>query len=399
MREQFKPKQVSPTEIQMWESLVSSQYYLKISTLGKEWRLRFLLEEPSLSERAVTVAIRLGEYLGTIRGTLLDGRWLQEILHGVGIETLAEPFRSAVIAVLLQDFFEGLSETSQLPLQLINDTQPALGDSSVLTLHWQMVNDYDEPEIIGSLSAEEGLIVQVQAVAATWPVIPRKIPESLRVFVDVLIGMICLSWREYNYLEVGDILLIGAVKQWRQEDFLLRVFQGKKSGSLIPINSAHFNSDGMLSLMKNSVKKHSKSKSNEDENSVGEESLGSEIPNYQTSHKETANPATTNESEDHWLDAIEVTLEFSLGRKDISIGELRRIGQGHYFPIQASADTLVNILLQGKSIGRGELIQVGEELGILVRELELEQISPSASPAEAEEAEVVATEKQHVTRE
>ena len=393
MMEQFKPRQVSLTEIRMWENLVSSQYQLKISALGKDWKFRFLLGlgAAPLPKNAITVSIRLGDYCGVVQSSLLPaGRWLSEILHGVGVETLTEPFRSAVIAVLLQDFFSGLSETSRLPLQLV-ESPFTLGEPKSFTLHWQMANDCDEPEIIGSLTAEEGLIVQVQAAAATWPVIPRRLPESLQVLVDLLIGTISLSGKEYDYLEVGDVLLIGPVKHWRKKKILLRIYQGIQSGPVIPINSLHSSSDDILSLMKKHSEEHSKN--DKDESSV-EEAIGSTIPHYSTSNKE-ANPIT-HESSDQWLDTIEVTLEFSLGRQRISLGELRRIGQGHHFPIQAPADSFVNILLQGKRIGRGELIRVGEELGILVREFEFEQISPAS---QINAGAVMAEKKECTTRE
>jgi|GEM_PF-1488466 len=376
MREQFKPRQVSPVEIWMWENLVSPQYQLQISTFGKKWRFHFLLETLSIPKSAVVSAIRLGDHFGIIRCKLLPTRWLSEILHSQSVDTLVEPFRSAVVAVLLQDLLSELSEVSRLPIQLVKPAS-ILEEATLFTLYWQMANDYDEPEIIGSLTAEEGFITRVQAVATTWPVVPRKLPESLKISADVLIaGPISFSWRECSYLEAGDVLLIGPVEHWREGNFLLRIFQGKQPGLLIPTNPTHPR-DGILSLMKNS-EKHSES--DKDKNSTGRESSGSEAQNCQTPNKEAGTPTTTRD-EDQWLDNVEVTLEFSLGRQNISLGELRRMGQGHHFPIRVPADCLVDILLQGQSIGRGELIQVGEEVGILVREFGGFEKASSASQA------------------
>ncbi|ALJ56897.1 type III secretion system protein SpaO [Candidatus Xiphinematobacter sp. Idaho Grape] len=391
MREQFKPRQISPTEIRVWENLVSSQYQLKISTLGRKWRFRFLLETLPIPKSAVIATICLGDCFGTIQCKLLPTRWLREILRGPSVETLVEPFRSAVVAVLLQDFFSKLSEVSQLPIRLI-ESPPLLEEGALFTLYWEMANDYDEPEIIGSLTAEEGLITQVQAVATTWPVVPRKLPESLKISADVLVGFLSLSQGECSCLEVGDILLIGPVERWRQGNFLLRVFQGRQPGLLIPINPTHSNNEEIPPLMRYSEKY---SKSDKDD-------LGPEALNYQTPNNEVRTPTTAREAQ--WLDDAEVTLEFSLGRQNISLGELRRMGQGHYFPIHARADCLVNILLQGKSIGRGELIQVGEEVGILVREFGFEKANPtsqtSAVATMSEEAsQATMSEEESVTRE
>src|SRR5437762_14033214 len=124
MREQFKPRQISPTELRMWENLVSSQYQLKISTLGRKWRFRFLLGTLPIPKSAVIATICLGDCFGIIQCKLLPARWLREILRGPSVETLVEPFRSAVVAVLLQDFFSKLSEVSQLPIRLIESPPP-----------------------------------------------------------------------------------------------------------------------------------------------------------------------------------------------------------------------------------------------------------------------------------
>ncbi|QQY09213.1 MAG: FliM/FliN family flagellar motor switch protein [Candidatus Xiphinematobacter sp.] len=364
MMEQFRPRQVAPIEIEIWEDLVSSQYQLQVSALGKKWKFRFLLEALSIPKSAAVGTIRLGDCFGIIRCKLLPTRWLHEILHVPCVDALVEPFRSAVVAVLLQDFLLELSKVSRLPIQLVKSPSVLVGET-LCTLYWQMANDFDEPEIIGSLTAEEGFITQVQDVATTWPVVPRKLPESLKIPADILIGSISLLWKECSCLEVGDVLLIGPVEHWRQGDFLLRVFQGKKPGLLIPTNHTHSIITGMLALMKDS-EKHDKG--DKDKNPTGEGSSGPEMPNHQTPGGEAGTPVTTCDG-DQWLDDVEVTLEFSLGQQNISLGELRRIGQGHHFSIHAPPDCLVNILLQGQSIGKGELIQVGEEVGILVREL------------------------------
>ncbi len=66
------------------------------------------------------------------------------------------------------------------------------------------------------------------------------------------------------------------------------------------------------------------------------------------------------------FDELPVHLTFELGRLELSLGELSAIGPGHVFPLPGGADAAVNILANGRRIGRGEVVTIGESLGIRV---------------------------------
>ncbi|MGY3622271.1 type III secretion system cytoplasmic ring protein SctQ [Bradyrhizobium sp. USDA 10063] len=67
------------------------------------------------------------------------------------------------------------------------------------------------------------------------------------------------------------------------------------------------------------------------------------------------------------LDNIEITLVFECGRWPIPLGALRNVSEGHVFELGRPVDGPVDILVNGRRIGRGDIIRIGEELGIRLR--------------------------------
>ncbi|PJI55521.1 YscQ/HrcQ family type III secretion apparatus protein, partial [Methylobacterium radiotolerans] len=66
------------------------------------------------------------------------------------------------------------------------------------------------------------------------------------------------------------------------------------------------------------------------------------------------------------LDAVGVTLAFELGRLTVPLAELREIGAGHVFDLGLAPDEPVDLVVNGSRIGRGEIVEIGERIGVRV---------------------------------
>lgn len=66
------------------------------------------------------------------------------------------------------------------------------------------------------------------------------------------------------------------------------------------------------------------------------------------------------------LEALDVLLSFEVGEKALSIEALRSITPGFTFELENPAQKPVVIKLNGNAIGRGELLQIGEKVGVRV---------------------------------
>jgi type III secretion protein Q len=73
--------------------------------------------------------------------------------------------------------------------------------------------------------------------------------------------------------------------------------------------------------------------------------------------------------EDGALDELTVKLVFEVGRCDTTLGELRSMGAGYVFALGRDPEQSVDIVTGGRRIGSGELVRVGERLGVRVLRL------------------------------
>jgi type III secretion protein Q len=70
------------------------------------------------------------------------------------------------------------------------------------------------------------------------------------------------------------------------------------------------------------------------------------------------------------LDALPVTLDFELGRARLLLGELRTLGPGAIVPFKGGSPASVAIRSGGRTLGRGEVVDVSGRLGIRIIEWE-----------------------------
>ncbi len=69
------------------------------------------------------------------------------------------------------------------------------------------------------------------------------------------------------------------------------------------------------------------------------------------------------------IDDIPVKLLFELGRIELSLAEIRRLAPGALVPMSRPLEESVDIFANGRRIGRGNLVQIGDSLGIRITRL------------------------------
>ncbi|WP_245285380.1 type III secretion system cytoplasmic ring protein SctQ [Bradyrhizobium sp. WSM3983] len=76
---------------------------------------------------------------------------------------------------------------------------------------------------------------------------------------------------------------------------------------------------------------------------------------------------TTRPPSESDFDEIEITLSFECGRWTVALGALRNISEGHVFELGRPFGGPVDILANGRRIGRGDIVRIGEELAVRLR--------------------------------
>ncbi|MFM9272151.1 type III secretion system cytoplasmic ring protein SctQ [Halomonas elongata] len=66
------------------------------------------------------------------------------------------------------------------------------------------------------------------------------------------------------------------------------------------------------------------------------------------------------------LDRLPVRLVCEFGRLELSLGELRELDQGSVLPLSRPSEEAVDLVVNGKVMGRGRLVEVGDGLGVQI---------------------------------
>jgi type III secretion protein Q len=69
------------------------------------------------------------------------------------------------------------------------------------------------------------------------------------------------------------------------------------------------------------------------------------------------------------IDNLEVRVVFEVGRRDLPLAELQRIRPGYVLELDRAAGLSVDLAVRGQIIGKGELVQVEDALGVRVLRL------------------------------
>ncbi len=69
------------------------------------------------------------------------------------------------------------------------------------------------------------------------------------------------------------------------------------------------------------------------------------------------------------IDELPVRLVFEVGRKDMTLDQLRSLSTGSLVPLDRAASSIVQIFANGRRIGAGEMVMIGEQLGMRITQL------------------------------
>ncbi len=86
-------------------------------------------------------------------------------------------------------------------------------------------------------------------------------------------------------------------------------------------------------------------------------------------------PVRTNEPlqdpprQEAGFDDVPIKLVFELGRIEVDLGRLQDLGPGHVFELDRPLGEAVDVIAGGRSIGRGEIVRIDEQVGVRLMHL------------------------------
>jgi type III secretion system YscQ/HrcQ family protein len=332
---------ITPAQARAGNLLHAGARSITLNWLGQTLRL---VRQRPVATGPWQVQLRLGGY-GAALG--LDG--LQALLPG--LDPLAADSAPAVHAALFAQLAAGLWAALGLdgpepavtlePAQATSALDPALAVG--LQLHNQRCGARTRACLVFDSPAAAA------AFAAAWARLagpPPQPPADLPLALRFEVGTRRLAPAELRGLQPGDLVLIARLPS-REGRWQARILAGAGRSC---IGLGHVKGDGI----------------------VMEQWQVPKAP------RSSAGPA------DGLLDGVSVELGFEIGHHRMALGELMQLAPGHVFALGANPEgDAVDLVVDGRVIGAGQLVLVGEALGVRVLRLQLEGASPAPVAAAA----------------
>lgn len=88
--------------------------------------------------------------------------------------------------------------------------------------------------------------------------------------------------------------------------------------------------------------------------------------NWEWTMNENTPPPAGRTLEESTLDELPVALAFEIGRTAMPVGEIRQLAPGSVVALADVTEASVDIIANGKRVGRGEIVRIGESLGVRI---------------------------------
>ena len=70
------------------------------------------------------------------------------------------------------------------------------------------------------------------------------------------------------------------------------------------------------------------------------------------------------------VEHVKIRLTVSLGSAEVSVAELFALGVGNVVPLDKAVDAPVDLSVNGRIVGRGTLVAVGDQFGVRITEMQ-----------------------------
>lgn len=290
-----------------------------------------LADQASLLLNPVAVPVAIGPWACKL---VLSAGTLERLVQGFGITKMIaslEPRqRSILIEYVLSDQLDRLEEIIGHPIRFGEREETASYD---IVLPW--VLDFDDyPRNAELHLTRDAAQLLGNALKQLHPHDEPELLSSIGFPVQLCAGTQVVTVAELRDLRAGDVIL----RRESPEADPIAILSRRFVASVAPDEQTYRLTSGWSLPAKN-----------------GENSTMSQ------SYSNSAGSAGFEQ-----VDDLPVELVFEIGRCELPLSEIRKLGEGSVVPTAASTSNAVNILANGRLIGSGELVKIGAGLGVRV---------------------------------
>ncbi|WP_345738959.1 type III secretion system cytoplasmic ring protein SctQ [Prosthecobacter algae] len=273
-----------------------------------------------------SLQIRMGGHALQVEiNRLPELAWVSPELAGIDLHDLPGELACGLIESSFGEIFTALTKAG-IDVSILSMEPFSFRQSSAEIIQWSIHRGHESHWMHGSIAGDDAALAHLASLMERAPVSPSADDAVIPVPIDLIAGTMHVSLADLQALELHDVLLAD-----------LKSYQSQRECTL---NAAR--------------------------RALGKGHL--EASTFTLKHL-TSKPATTmGDAASVSVNDLEIELTFVVGQTTLTVGELRHLAPGFTFELPISSGDGLLICANGKTIGRGELIEVGDHLGVRVTE-------------------------------
>ncbi len=257
---------------------------------------------------------------------LPDVAWVSPSLAGIDLQGLPPELACGLLESCLGEIFDALGKNG-VDVRIVSVKPFSHRKAPEEIIEWSLNRGTETGWMRGYVAGDDAALEHLAALMQRAPVTPVVKDEKLPMPAGVVAGHMTLPLAELEQVGLHDVLLVDVGGYMKSHECLLWA-GGRALGR------------GILDKRTFTLKQL---------NPAGAKTMG-----------DAANATPVNE--------LEIQMTFVVGESTLTVGELRTLAPGFVMELPGAAGDGVTICANGRAIGKGELIEVGDRVGVRVTE-------------------------------
>lgn len=248
---------------------------------------------------------------------------------------LPEELALITLSVVFEPLIETISNSLSTTIEIIGfslcDTDTRGDDHSKINFSFKTEN---EPEQQAVLIFPNTILGQFKQVIKMIPASSSLSPKKIQIPVYYEFGKTTITQSMLRSIELGDVLMMDSHASFFD--------QAKQTLNLRLVTNQIFSAERNENSNSYHLIKEEKAMSHDDyENNIS-------------------------------LDEIPLNVHFDIGEQSISLEEIEQIGVGYTFEVEKKLPELITLRVSNKKIGHGELVTIGDRMGVRITQINQE---------------------------
>jgi type III secretion protein Q len=317
---------MEPERVASLNRLAGRAHSIRFKIDGKTWWLKLLPDSGVSKAKPQAVAITWkGASAVVSLPAVLPENWLAPGARGldlIGLPSIVRiPAVTAALEPVHRTLVQALGDCDITPLE----TSPSATDTSI-SLGWAAGPEGEPPAVDGYLMLDPACQETLATLLGGAAFDPQ--PEWLGIHVPIWLeaGSVSFPLRDLAGISLSDVALL---------DEAAPITLAGENLKVVVANRLWFSAKV-------------------ERNQATARSPLRPLVNDRMPHSKPSDP----------IDELPIRLSFTVGETGLSLAELRQIQPGHVIALDHPADQAVRIRANGQIIGTGELMQVGDQVGV-----------------------------------